>query len=918
MISHDEYKRLKSSVDSYESARKGFDPKRFQRGGGYTLKDVETIVKAAGLTHSPTNEERSKIELYEFVHQPPQKYFAYYNNDLTKITNWMGETIGEIVRKGQPYKAGFGGSRVVNVTIRAVNGLTYSGKCFLDAGTYCRMTALKGQIRKNSVRKNIYAFNNPPSGPADSTAAHELELYIDNDRNLYFQQFIPIVKNLMLKRRKGVYNRELAVKLFMYLMDAGAKKYVAEFGTRGQKIDSMFNRNTRLQAARAFRDSFETEAELGNYDRLIGPVSNHRGAVRKNIYVFNNPRDSTVEAAARAVGLYVGVWSPGDGATRYRFFTKTPRGSKYADYHQGDGIYTALGRKDALAFIAAYGKGRSARRNPLTRSETIEIEHTARRERIVGEQIQSPGSRGYHIGRAEGMRDVMNKYGTYARTNPPSKSVRAYKVQSGHETQVASMLRDAFIWAQARDGEVLTVAQPVIVKRAIQYVRKHGYKRDPLTRSEAGYLLRHAKADVTEAAVARRHGLMYEQKYAAGHARGIGFAVQETGPKSARKAWVDLHTRLDRVTRNPCSNPTCANPRHGHPLPNPLLQTIGLMANPPMTLRKWASKQRNLLRKHGRNFVIPDGNLVNRAEAWHLSDYAVSSVAGGSIWFVKRSAKKNPPVSVQWDQMSGRQRVMTLEFVGFPYEIAKSYARFPWVTLSESAKRALERQWLDTGTRRETTSTRRRRLALPVGANPLTRRETAKVLRQSRQELAGAHGTKEWRAHKKGRAWAYADVAAEFGPLKARQHSASQRAKGAVFLRNNPPVRFPKPGTKLTVSEAFELARRIGDRALIEQCRKALRLQKAANKDVKCVIWKTFPMGSKGQIDSVIALTHYGDSPETMYKPPPGSKKGNHMYRHTWGEKGGKQTVPLLASADGKMLLMPLEGKKVASDWLRH
>lgn len=137
-------------------------------------------------------------------------------------------------------------------------------------------------------------------------------------------------------------------------------------------------------------------------------------------------------------------------------------------------------------------------------------------------------------------------------------------------------------------------------------------------------------------------------------------------------------------------------------------------------------------------------------------------------------------------------------------------------------------------------------------------------------------------------------------------------------MSNPGTLRLPKPGTKLTIAQALDLAQRIGDRSLIKQCQDAMKLQKSANKSSKCVIWKTFPMGSKDKVDSVIALTHYGDSPETMYRPPKGSKKGNHMYRHTWGEKGGKQTVPLLASADGKMLLMPLEGKKIASDWLRH
>jgi hypothetical protein len=120
-------------------------------------------------------------------------------------------------------------------------------------------------------------LSNPASGPADPTAARELELYIDNDADLYRQQFVPIVKNLMRRRANGTYDPVKAIKLFMYLMDSGAQKYVREFGTRGQRIDSMFNRATRLEAARNFRDSFETEAELGNYDNMTFGVSNNPG-----------------------------------------------------------------------------------------------------------------------------------------------------------------------------------------------------------------------------------------------------------------------------------------------------------------------------------------------------------------------------------------------------------------------------------------------------------------------------------------------------------------------------------------------------------------------------------------------------------------------------------------------------------------
>jgi hypothetical protein len=118
-------------------------------------------------------------------------------------------------------------------------------------------------------------LSNPASGPMDETAARGLQLYIENDADLYHQQFVPIVKNLMQRRAKGTYDPVKAIKLFMYLMDNGARKYVKEFGSSGQKIDSMFNRATRLEAARNFRDSFETEAELGNYDKMVFGVSNN-------------------------------------------------------------------------------------------------------------------------------------------------------------------------------------------------------------------------------------------------------------------------------------------------------------------------------------------------------------------------------------------------------------------------------------------------------------------------------------------------------------------------------------------------------------------------------------------------------------------------------------------------------------------
>lgn len=92
----------------------------------------------------------------------------------------------------------------------------------------------------------------------DEIAATELKLFIDNDADLYRQRFIPIIKNLSRKRYNGTYDSQKAIKLFMYLVDDGAKKYSKDFGGH-------FDKQTRLETARLLRNDFEAEFESGNY-----------------------------------------------------------------------------------------------------------------------------------------------------------------------------------------------------------------------------------------------------------------------------------------------------------------------------------------------------------------------------------------------------------------------------------------------------------------------------------------------------------------------------------------------------------------------------------------------------------------------------------------------------------------------------
>lgn len=51
------------------------------------------------------------------------------------------------------------------------------------------------------------------------------------------------------------------------------------------------------------------------------------------------------------------------------------------------------------------------------------------------------------------------------------------------------------------------------------------------------------------------------------------------------------------------------------------------------TLQQWADRHNVVVNTKGLAKWFPDGVWPDRADLWHLSDYGVSSVQGGSIWF---------------------------------------------------------------------------------------------------------------------------------------------------------------------------------------------------------------------------------------------------------------------------------------------
>ena len=107
----------------------------------------------------------------------------------------------------------------------------------------------------------------------DADAVNELDSFIMNNEDLYRRRFMPIITTIKRKIKRGVYDHEKVIKLWMYLVDDAARQYVQEFGTPDQDVKDMFPKETRLQVAQVIADREKENIEKGEYDAPKGIVS---------------------------------------------------------------------------------------------------------------------------------------------------------------------------------------------------------------------------------------------------------------------------------------------------------------------------------------------------------------------------------------------------------------------------------------------------------------------------------------------------------------------------------------------------------------------------------------------------------------------------------------------------------------------
>ena len=87
--------------------------------------------------------------------------------------------------------------------------------------------------------------------------ASEIASQASNDSELYRRQIQPIIKNLGRKKFKGVYNKDLAVKLFRYAVDNKVKEIASKKGIPSRMIPG----SVRNDAASSMLSSFSSEID---------------------------------------------------------------------------------------------------------------------------------------------------------------------------------------------------------------------------------------------------------------------------------------------------------------------------------------------------------------------------------------------------------------------------------------------------------------------------------------------------------------------------------------------------------------------------------------------------------------------------------------------------------------------------------
>jgi hypothetical protein len=242
----------------------------------------------------------------------------------------------------------------------------------------------------NQIESGGFSMNEARSGGVDESARKKLSDFIENDFHFYNQMVRPNIKNLGKRKKKGTFDKSLAMKAMLNVATEGAKAYMRKAKMSGN-VDTMFNKRTREAVAQDLWDFFEEEIEDAMNEAKKNPtrkrsakkirrMSEASGTVYANVvYMQGSEADEVldiIDQKGEKAGLkHLEQWDYGDYHDIHKSDpTRSLRGyDKYETKNYIMTYNTRLGDVGLYAKLPAseYGESMSEGKNSLMNTKLV-------------------------------------------------------------------------------------------------------------------------------------------------------------------------------------------------------------------------------------------------------------------------------------------------------------------------------------------------------------------------------------------------------------------------------------------------------------------------------------------------------------------------------------------------------------------
>lgn len=179
--------------------------------------------------------------------------------------------VGDFSRSGTKVKDETGAKRFKKPDYKVKRTSAGTFVKWAKVGAVKKVAKKKAASKKISTHKdtrshnvNIRVVSGMPKYQ-DKEAAREIQLFADNDAQLYYSKRKPIIINLQRKYKKGTYDINKAAKLWRYYIDAAMQKYSKEYGSRGDKWHKLLSVSDRNLLALDYAMEAKKEFDKGEF-----------------------------------------------------------------------------------------------------------------------------------------------------------------------------------------------------------------------------------------------------------------------------------------------------------------------------------------------------------------------------------------------------------------------------------------------------------------------------------------------------------------------------------------------------------------------------------------------------------------------------------------------------------------------------